>query len=174
MYKAHRAPFTAQLFSLPLSALARLRFVRALRWSCPVQSVAAMYFPLLALASSCLFSAPAAANVTIYGLFGQTTVDPTATGSANVDGVAVPTTTTFITARPAVYTGLEAYNDIYIAPPAIPSPAPPTTFALGVPTDATLLGGLSIQQQGTFLGFSIEMSVANQLSESFPLCHARI
>ena len=127
-----------------------------------------VHIPLLALASTCLLaSAPRAhAKVTIYGFFGQTTVDPAAaTGASTTSTVA--TTSFQTTPGPPTYTELPAYNDVYMEPPAIPSPAPPTEFAIGVPTDATLMNGLSIKQQGTFFGFSIEMSVANQLSECF-------
>ena len=124
--------------------------------------------PLLTLASSfLLLPLPARAEVTVYGFFGQTTIDPTNPGAgATALGAVAPTTTTFVTAPgPPSYTELAAYNDVYMYPPAIPSPAPPTQFAIGVPTDAGLMSGLSIKQQGTFFGFSIEMSVAVQISE---------
>ena len=126
-------------------------------------------FPLLALASSCLLAAAARAEVTIYGVFGQTTLDPTNTaGTGTGTAAAAAATTSFVTAPgPPSYTQLAAYNDIYMYPPAIPSPPPANTFAIGVPTDATLMNALSIKQQGTFFGFSIEMSVANQISEYF-------
>ena len=126
--------------------------------------MAAMYYPLLAL-SSCLLAPAARADVTIYGLFGQTTAAPVQQGGGTSTS-SVASTTSFVTVPgPPSYTGLAAYNPIYMEPPAIPNPAPPNTFALGVPTDQNLMGGISIPQAGTFFGFSIEMSVANQLSE---------
>ncbi|KAH9914072.1 glycoside hydrolase family 79 protein [Epithele typhae] len=103
------------------------------------------------------------AEITVYGLLGQTTANPVLNDGAQ----ATPTTTSFATATtPVAYTQLAAYNPIYLYPPAIPSPAPANTFAIGVPTDAALMSALSIKQSGTFFGFSIEMSVANQLSDS--------
>ncbi|KAF8064391.1 glycoside hydrolase family 79 protein [Lyophyllum atratum] len=58
------------------------------------------------------------------------------------------------------YTGLAAFNPNTLTPPPVPQFN--KTFAI------ELLGGggaqgLSIQQEGSFLGFSIEMSVANQV-----------
>lgn len=122
-----------------------------------------MYYPLLAL-SSCLFASTVHAEVTIYGLFGQTTAAPVQSDGASA--TAAPTTSWVTTPGAPQFTGLAAYNPVYLAPPAIPNPAPPNQFAIGVPTDGNLLGGLSIKLTGQFFGFSIEMSVANQLSES--------
>lgn len=129
--------------------------------------MASMYAPLV-LSLSCLFAPLVSADVTIYGLFGQTTADPGAlrSGSAAAPSATAATTTSFVTVPgPPQYTELAAYNPIYMEPPAIPDPAPPLQFAIGVPTSAQLMNGLSIPQHGTFFGFSIEMSVANQLSE---------
>ncbi|KAI1787401.1 hypothetical protein LXA43DRAFT_712585 [Ganoderma leucocontextum] len=126
--------------------------------------MANMYYPLLALSASCLFPSLVRADVTIYGLFGSTTAAPIQSAGASTSTAA---TTTFVTTSgPPSYTGLAAYNPVYYAPPAIPSPAPANQFAIGVPSDQTLLSGISIPLPGTFFGFSIEMSVANQLSES--------
>lgn len=133
----------------------------------PVQCMASMYAPLV-LSLSCLLAPLVSADVTIYGLFGQTTADPGAlrSGSAAAPSATAATTTSFVTVPgPPQYTELAAYNPIYMEPPAIPDPAPPLQFAIGVPTSAQLMNGLSIPQHGTFFGFSIEMSVANQLSE---------
>ena len=116
-----------------------------------------MYYPLLAL-STCLF-AVVHADVTIYGLFGQTTADPLQT-----DG-GVATTSYQTTPGPPSYTGLAAYNPVFMYPPEISNPAPPNQFAIGLPTDQNLMNALSIKQQGNFFGFSIEMSVATQVSE---------
>jgi hypothetical protein len=66
------------------------------------------------------------------------------------------------TANAASYTGAAAYNPTVLDPPPVPAP-PATTFTVqlqngGVP-------GLSIPQHGSFFGFSIEMSVTNQVCE---------
>lgn len=120
-----------------------------------------MHAPLVAL--SCLL-ASVRAEVTIYGLTGQTTLAHLGPGSSSAP---LSTTTSFATTPgPPQYTGLAAYNPVYMVPPAIPSPAPANQFSIGVPSDAQLLPGLSVKQRGSFFGFSIEMSVANQLSES--------
>ncbi|KAF5376627.1 hypothetical protein D9615_007857 [Tricholomella constricta] len=68
----------------------------------------------------------------------------------------VPTTT----AAAADYTGAAAYNPTTLIPPPIPSPLN-TQFTLQLQNGGT--PGLSIPQEGSFLGFSIEMSVANQV-----------
>ncbi|KAH9851266.1 glycoside hydrolase family 79 protein [Lenzites betulinus] len=120
--------------------------------------MASMYTPLL-LSLSTLLAPLVAANVTVYGQFGQTTVDPLQSGTST----AVSTTSFVTVPGPPHYTEPAAYNNIYMLPPPIPSPAPATQFAIGVPTSAQLMTGLSIPQKGTFFGFSIEMSVANQL-----------
>ncbi|KAI0668268.1 hypothetical protein C8Q78DRAFT_1099695 [Trametes maxima] len=105
------------------------------------------------------FFAAAYADVTVYGMFGSTTLPPTQSGTA-----ASSATTSFVTTHgPPQYTGLAAYNEIYLPPPAIPNPAPANAFAISVPSSAALVNGLSVPQSGGFFGFSIEMSVATQL-----------
>ncbi|KAI0774365.1 glycoside hydrolase family 79 protein [Fomes fomentarius] len=100
------------------------------------------------------------AEVTIYGLTGQTTIHPLGSSSA----VPTATTTSFVTTQgPPQYTGLAAYNPVYMLPPPIPDPAPANQFTISLPQDAQHQSDLSIKQQGNFFGFSIEMSVANQL-----------
>ncbi|KAI0633080.1 glycoside hydrolase family 79 protein [Trametes polyzona] len=122
-----------------------------------------MYAPLV-LSLTCLLAPLVHANVTVYGLFGQTTADP---GALRSGTVSIASTTSFVTVPgPPHYTELAAYNPIFMEPPPIPSPAPANQFAIGVPTSAQLQTGLSIPQHGTFFGFSIEMSVANQLSDT--------
>lgn len=63
------------------------------------------------------------------------------------------------TASAATYTGAAAYNPtILIAPP------PPANLTTKFPVQLTNgAGGASIPQQGRFFGFSIEMSVVNQV-----------
>ncbi|KAK0480722.1 hypothetical protein IW261DRAFT_1137525 [Armillaria novae-zelandiae] len=65
------------------------------------------------------------------------------------------------TADPSVYTGLNAYNPILLNPPPPPDPAPATAFFIQLVNGGT--PGASIPQPGQFFGFSIEMSVANQV-----------
>ncbi|KAH9003624.1 hypothetical protein EDB86DRAFT_2888634 [Lactarius hatsudake] len=60
------------------------------------------------------------------------------------------------------YTGSAAYDPTVLNPPAVPNPPIPTQ----VPVQLTSSGGianLSIPQNGGFFGFSIEMSVSNQV-----------
>ncbi|KAH9942088.1 glycoside hydrolase family 79 protein [Amylocystis lapponica] len=66
---------------------------------------------------------------------------------------------------PANISGYGAYNPVILAPPAIPVPPIPTQFTVAPPApaqDATIFG-LSIQLPAGFVGFSIEMSVINQV-----------
>ncbi|KAI0659525.1 glycoside hydrolase superfamily [Cubamyces menziesii] len=56
-----------------------------------------------------------------------------------------------------------AYNDVQLQPPPLPSPMPATTFPITVPSQAQNMPGLSIAQRGDFWGFSIEMSVVEQV-----------
>ncbi|KAI9432699.1 hypothetical protein H4582DRAFT_1087499 [Lactarius indigo] len=65
-------------------------------------------------------------------------------------------------AAAASYTGAAAYDPTILNPPAVPEPPIPTQ----VPVQLTSSGGipnLSIPQNGGFFGFSIEMSVSNQV-----------
>ena len=61
--------------------------------------------------------------------------------------------------------------------PQPPSPPPPSQFGLGLQASVgdVVGGGVSIMQAGAFLGFSIEMSVVDQVGEwvgvgAVPLC----
>jgi len=60
----------------------------------------------------------------------------------------------------AQYTGAAAYNPTTLLPPPVPSPLN-TQFVIQLQNGGT--PGVSIQQEGCFFGFSIEMSVANQV-----------
>ncbi|KAH9929444.1 uncharacterized protein B0H18DRAFT_1153432 [Fomitopsis serialis] len=71
--------------------------------------------------------------------------------------------TTTSTAPNAVYTGAAAYDPTVLTPPPIPSPAPPTQFGVQVSNNAGNVSALSISPGGAFLGFSIEMSVVEQV-----------
>lgn len=97
------------------------------------------------------------AGVTVYGLNGaaqQTLGAPAASSSTSTSSAAG-----------AGYTALPAYNSVRLQAPPVPVPPPPTQFALGVQAAAQGVPGLSIPLQGGFFGFSIEMSVVNQVSE---------
>ncbi|KAJ7645164.1 glycoside hydrolase family 79 protein [Mycena polygramma] len=83
----------------------------------------------------------AVAAVTVYGQI------PLGVTTAPAPGATVPA----------------AYNDTVLNPPAIPDPAPSTAFTLTLPASSTGVTGLSIPIHGTFFGFSIEMSVIEQL-----------
>ncbi|TDL20289.1 glycoside hydrolase family 79 protein [Rickenella mellea] len=84
--------------------------------------------------------------VTLYGLPGQ---EPLGTGTATASGSA------------ASYTGAAAYNPTILNPPPPPNPPGPSQFPIQLMSTGTQ--GLSIQQSGNFLGFSIEFSVVNQV-----------
>jgi len=98
----------------------------------------------LALASSCaLYVQTAVAGVTVYG---QTPLGATRTLQPD-----------------ATWTGLPAYDPTTLTPPVI-SPLPSPYF-LQLTNDVTAVGGVSIPMKGTFYGFSIEVSVVNQIRE---------
>ena len=71
--------------------------------------------------------------------------------------------TTSSSAAAANYTGAAAYDPTVLTAPAIPIPPPPNTFFIQLFSSNSSQGGLSILQEGSFLGFSIEMSVVNQV-----------
>ena len=93
------------------------------------------------------------AQVTVYG--------PNGVIQQQALGVAETSTSA---AAPAL-TSLPAFNSVQLQAPAVPNPAPPTQFGIGVPQSAQNAVGLSIQQQPGFYGFSIEFSVVDQVSE---------
>ncbi|KAG1777941.1 glycoside hydrolase family 79 protein [Suillus placidus] len=65
------------------------------------------------------------------------------------------------TAASASYTGAASYDQTILTAPAPPNPPPPTQFNIGLQTGD--VSGLSIQQEGSFFGFSIEFSVTTQV-----------
>ncbi|KAG1761827.1 glycoside hydrolase family 79 protein [Suillus occidentalis] len=65
------------------------------------------------------------------------------------------------TAASASYTGAASYDTTILTAPAPPNPAPPTQFNVELQTGG--VSGLSIQQEGSFFGFSIEFSVTTQV-----------
>ena len=56
-----------------------------------------------------------------------------------------------------------AYDSTVLTPPPIPNPAISTNFTLQLLNGG--MSGLSIPQNGAFLGFSVELSVADQVCE---------
>lgn len=72
------------------------------------------------------------------------------------------------TAAAATYTGAAAYDPTVLNPPPVPSPPPPTQFSIQLQSSSSDVNGLSIPQSGSFLGFSIEFSVINQVREYLP------
>ncbi|EMD31069.1 glycoside hydrolase family 79 protein [Gelatoporia subvermispora B] len=107
-----------------------------------------------ALLALTLALAPAArAAVTVYGV----------QGALGATGGATPAFTSDTAAGTAVYdpptfSGPAAFNPVILAPP------PPPDLA-AMPRDRG--GPLSMPHAGPFLGFSIEMSVVNQVSETY-------
>ncbi|KAG2052586.1 glycoside hydrolase family 79 protein [Suillus hirtellus] len=65
------------------------------------------------------------------------------------------------TAASASYTGSASYDRTVLQPPPPPNPPPPTQFNVDLQTGD--VSGVSIQQQGSFFGFSIEFSVTTQV-----------
>lgn len=65
----------------------------------------------------------------------------------------------------AAYSGSAAYDPTVLNAPPIPNPAPPNQFTLQLQSSSNAVQGLSIKQSGSFLGFSIETSVVNQVRE---------
>jgi hypothetical protein len=99
--------------------------------------------------SSSLFFAAAKAQVTVYGQIPLAHAT-TATGS----NAAIPTRVL-----------LPAYDETILIPPPLPEFPAPNSFTLSLPASGENVNGLSIPQIGSFYGFSIEMSVINQLRE---------
>ncbi|KAG2352434.1 hypothetical protein BDR07DRAFT_1475185 [Suillus spraguei] len=66
-----------------------------------------------------------------------------------------------MTAASASYMGAASYNQTVLTPLAPPNPPPPTQFNVELQTGGDA-SGLSIQQEGSFFGFSIEFSVTTQ------------
>jgi hypothetical protein len=89
----------------------------------------------------------ARAAITVYQAPGQAAF---ATGSA--------------AAAASAYTGAAAYNPTTLVAPPVPTPAVPSSFQIQLNNGGT--PGVSIVQGGDFVGFSIEMSVSNQVCES--------
>ncbi|KAJ7897686.1 hypothetical protein B0H14DRAFT_3589721 [Mycena olivaceomarginata] len=61
----------------------------------------------------------------------------------------------------ATYTGVAAYNPTSMTVPPLPTASVLTTIPVNLQNSGTV--GMSIKQKGSFFGFSIEMSVTNQV-----------
>jgi len=92
-----------------------------------------------------IFPASTRAQITVYGQ--------------------IPLAQTLSASDPTATT-LAAYNDTMLVPPPIPLPPPPNVYTLQLQRDASAVTGLSMPHVGaSFFGFSIEMSVINQVCE---------
>ncbi|THH18225.1 hypothetical protein EW146_g2708 [Bondarzewia mesenterica] len=91
------------------------------------------------------------AQMTVYEPQGQVIFGGTESASG----------TTTASAAAATYTGAAAYDPTVLNAPAVPNPAPNTSFEIQLYSGG--MNGLSIQHTGAFYGFSIEMSVSNQI-----------
>lgn len=96
----------------------------------------------------CLFVRSCNAAITVHYVPGQEPLS----GASTTDSAAA-----------ADYTGAAAYNPIRLEAPPVPDPLPAMTFPIQLQNGGTQ--GVSIPQNGAFLGFSIEMSVVNQVRE---------
>ncbi|KAI0830341.1 glycoside hydrolase superfamily [Trametes gibbosa] len=101
------------------------------------------------------FSDVVSAAVTVYGPLGA----QTPTGSAASSGAAPSATL----GNAAWVNHLNAYNNVRLKAPPLPDPLPPAQFAITIPSQAQNVPNLSIPQRGDFWGFSIEMSVVQQV-----------
>jgi hypothetical protein len=97
----------------------------------------------------CLLSSTYAQSVTLYNNPGQE---------------ALGTGTETTSAPQESYTGLGAYDPLVLTPPPLPDPRPALEF--GIQLNAEGQPGLSIPLLGNVLGFSVEMSVMDQVCES--------
>ncbi|KAI0651079.1 hypothetical protein C8Q79DRAFT_8635 [Trametes meyenii] len=109
-------------------------------------------FVLLSLAAFWSY----AQAVTVYGQQGITMP----TGVASTASAAAAATSS---ASTSWLSNLAAYNNVTLTPPALPSPMPSLDFGITLRNNAQNVQGLSVQQKGSFLGFSIEMSVVQQV-----------
>lgn len=108
---------------------------------------------ILSLLSLAAGLVTAQAAVTVYGITGvvqQTVLAPGATSTPSPE--------------PAAYVP-PAFNTATLIPPPVPSPAPANQFNIQLLQNRADVNGLSIPQSGAFYGFSIEMSVATQVSK---------
>jgi len=96
-----------------------------------------------------LFFGVVQANVTVYGTGTQNPFLLSGSATATASGAA------------ASYTGAAAYNPTVLNAPPVPNPKPPTSFDIHLQNGG--MQNLSITIPNGFFGFSVEMSVANQV-----------
>lgn len=88
-----------------------------------------------------------------------------ATAQASVTVYQLPLGDSTSSADSASYTGAAAYDPTVLNAPGIPNPPAGNQFSIQLSGSNATQGGLSIPLSGSFFGFSIEMSVANQVRE---------
>lgn len=110
------------------------------------------------LAITCFLSLVSCSILTVYNVQG-----PIAIGSTTASSDAAVETALYDPPYGS-YGGYAAYNPIVLAPPPVPSSLS-TKYDLVLPGSATDVHGLSIPQSGSFLGFSVEMSVVTEVGE---------
>ena len=120
--------------------------------------MAPLSWAIASIASALVHIAQVHASVTIYNNNGMQQ-QPVGTDTA------ASATATNSSSIPQWLADMPAFNSVVLQAPAIPSPAPANQFTLDLQATTAQVPGISIQQNGTFLGFSIEMSVATQVSE---------
>ncbi|KAG1830641.1 glycoside hydrolase family 79 protein [Suillus variegatus] len=76
----------------------------------------------------------------------------------------VPLADSTTTASSANYTGAAAYDPTVLTPPPVPSGL---TTQFGIQLSSSSVQGLSIPQKGSFMGFSIEFTVINQICYTY-------
>ncbi|KAH9886697.1 hypothetical protein C8Q73DRAFT_714970 [Cubamyces lactineus] len=109
-------------------------------------------FVLLSLASLCTH---VLASVTIYGQQGITMPS----GIASTDAASA----TSAASDTSWLSNLAAYNNVTLQAPPLPDPMPSLAFGIQLLNNAQDVAGLSVPQKGSFMGFSIEMSVVDQV-----------
>ena len=117
---------------------------------CKPRAALLAFYTLLGLSSG--------SALTIYNVQGPIAIGPTTTSSSAVVETAV------YDPPYGTYSGYAAYNPIVLAPPPVPSGLS-TQYDLVLPENAADVHGLSIPQSGSFLGFSVEMSVVTEVGE---------
>ncbi|KAG1761526.1 glycoside hydrolase family 79 protein [Suillus occidentalis] len=78
----------------------------------------------------------------------------------------VPLADSTTTAASANYTGAAAYDPTVLTPPPVPAGLT-TQFGIQLSSSSAAVQGLSIPHQGSFMGFSIEFTVVNQICDTY-------
>ncbi|KAI0742961.1 hypothetical protein C8Q80DRAFT_1123075 [Daedaleopsis nitida] len=113
-----------------------------------------MFTSSLVLLPLAAFLFDVAASVTVYGQQGMTIPSGVASTAAATE---TTTTSDWIS-------DLAAYNNVSLTAPTLPNPMPNTAFTIQVMSNAqNAQPAVSVQQSANFFGFSIEMSVVEQV-----------